>query len=171
MLKTLFFSAIQICGSGLIRLYWHAIYASYRRRANFAVHPMFKFNGHGIQLYGNGRISLGENSYIGELSTLQAYDGSHISIGKYCQISHNVRFYTQSALPDSDFSVRPVPGKQGDILVGDYCWIGANAFINPGITIGDNSVIGANSVVTKNIPANEIWGGVPAKFIRKKRGS
>ena len=54
------------------------------------------------------------------------------------------------------------------MLIGDGVWIGANAFINPGIRIGSNTVIGANSVVTKNLEANSIYGGVPAKLIRQK---
>ena len=49
--------------------------------------------------------------------------------------------------------------------------IGANVFINPGTTVGENSVVGSNSVVTKNIPPFTIYGGVPAKLIRKKMGS
>tara|TARA_B110000971_G_scaffold188195_1_gene197812 strand:+ start:402 stop:569 length:168 start_codon:yes stop_codon:yes gene_type:complete len=54
------------------------------------------------------------------------------------------------------------------VLIGDGVSIGANAFINPGIRIGSNTVIGANSVVTKNLEANSIYGGVPAKLIRHK---
>jgi len=54
-------------------------------------------------------------------------------------------------------------------LIGDACWIGANVLINPGVTIGENSVVGANNVVTRDVPPGEVWGGVPAKFIRKKK--
>ena len=61
--------------------------------------------------------------------------------------------------------------KKGDVIIGDYCWIGANVFINPGTTVGENSVVGSNSVVTKNILPFTIYGGVPAKLIRKKMGS
>jgi maltose O-acetyltransferase len=47
-------------------------------------------------------------------------------------------------------------------------WIGSNVFIKEGITIGNNVIIGANSVVTKNVPDNEIVGGIPAKHIKFK---
>lgn len=148
---------------------WKVVYAAYRQK--YGLHESFRFNGFYIQFYGEGRVEVGENSYIGELSTIQAVGGCTVKIGSDCQISHNVRIYTQSAVADSDFSLKPVPDKQGDVVIGDFCWVGANVFINPGLTIGRNSVVGANSVVTKDIPPNEIWGGVPAKFIKRKNVS
>ena len=53
----------------------------------------------------------------------------------------------------------------GSIHVGENCFLGAKSIIMPGITIGDNSIIAAGAVVTKDVPPNEIWGGVPAKKI------
>lgn len=53
------------------------------------------------------------------------------------------------------------------IVIEDNVFIGAKSLILKGVSIGENSIIGAGSVVTKSIPANEIWGGNPAKFIRK----
>ena len=50
----------------------------------------------------------------------------------------------------------------------DNCFIGANTVICNPVTIGANSVVGAGSVVTKDIPDNEIWGGNPAHFIKKR---
>lgn len=147
--------------------YWLVSYSRYRKV--YALDKDFRFNGKFILLYGKGSISAGPKSYIGELSTLQAVDGYCISIGAGCKISHNVRVYTQSDVADFDFSLNDPPKKCGDVIFGDYCWVGANVFINPGVTIGENSIVGANSVVTKNIPPFEIWGGVPAKFIRRKK--
>jgi acetyltransferase-like isoleucine patch superfamily enzyme len=54
----------------------------------------------------------------------------------------------------------------GKITVGNNVWIGANATILPGVSIGENSIVGAGGVVTKDVPANTIVGGVPAKLIR-----
>ena len=106
---------------------------------------------------------------MGTNSTLQLNAKNKIVIGNNCQISHNVRMYTSSADPNQDFTVEKVkPPVTGDIIIGNGVWIGANVFINPGITIEDNTVIGANSVVTKNVPKNAIVGGVPAKLIRYK---
>ena len=53
------------------------------------------------------------------------------------------------------------------VKIGNYVWVGAGVHINPGVTIGDNTIIGAGSVITKDIPANVIAAGVPCKVIRE----
>lgn len=146
--------------------YWRIIYSDFRYR--YSIAPDFRFNGQGILLYGGGDIVLGSCSYIGEHSKIQSVEGCVVRIGAGCSISSNVRVFTETSLADSDFRIRPVPSKRGDVVVGDACWIGANVLINPGVSIGENSIVGANSVVTRDVPENEIWGGVPAKLIRKK---
>lgn len=147
--------------------YWLIFYKGFRYR--YKISPDFRFNGKGILLYGEGEILIGRNSYISDYSMLQSSKGCYIRIGAGCQISSNVRIFTESAVADSDFRFKPVSAKFGDVLIGDACWIGANVLINPGVTIGENSVVGANSVVTRDVPPGEIWGGVPARLIRKKR--
>ena len=56
----------------------------------------------------------------------------------------------------------------GAIQIEENVWIGANCTVLKGVTIGRGSVIGAGSLINKNIPKNEIWGGSPAKFIKKR---
>ncbi|MEO5844595.1 MAG: acyltransferase [Caldimonas sp.] len=146
---------------------WSAVYRSYRHR--YDVSPGFRFNGCGIQLYGPGRIELGEHSYIGELSTIQAATSRAVRVGRLCRISHNVRIYSETASADNDFRQGENDVISADVAIGDGVWIGANAFIGPGIAIGDNAVIGANSVLTRSVPADEIWAGIPARFVRRKR--
>ena len=143
-----------------------SIYTKFREK--YKISPLFRFNGNSILFYLDGEIICGENSYIGENSTIQAAIGYKVQIGKGCMISHNVRMYTSTFLADQNFAILPHKEKFGDIIIGDYVWIGANVFINPGITIGNNSVVGANSVVTKDVLENTIVGGVPAKLIRYK---
>ena len=53
------------------------------------------------------------------------------------------------------------------ITIGNHVFIGTNTTILKGVSIGENAVIGACSLVTRDIPPSEIWGGVPAKFIKK----
>lgn len=148
------------------RLFWNISYRILRNK--YDIHPSFRFNGRFIEMYGLGRIKIEKNSYIGSFSTLQADHGCILRIGEGCMISHNVRIYTSTASPDQDLSQRPHVTKYGNVEIGNYVWIGANTFINPGVRIGDNSVVGANSVVTKDIKENTIVGGVPAKLIRTK---
>ncbi len=162
----IFYRIVSQVFGHLRALYWKSVYEGFRKK--YLISHSFRFNGAGIRLYGDGSISLGENSYIGELSTVQASVNCRVAIGKDTCISHNVRIYTQSYVADYDFSRKPLLAKSGDVIIGNYCWIGANVFINSGVVIGENSVIGANSVVTKNVPTGEIWGGVPAKKIKGK---
>lgn len=146
--------------------YNDCFYEVYRKK--YRLNPSFRFNGSNILFYGNGSIIIGDNSYIGEYSTIQAFEGCKVVIGTKCQISHNVRIYTNSDIADQDFSNELRRCKSGNVIIEDYVWIGANVFINPGIYIGRNSIVGANSVLTKDVPPNSIVGGVPAKLIKTK---
>ena len=149
---------------------WHQFYQHEIIRNRYGIPKSFGFNGKDIKFYGMGRIEIDENSYICNHSLIFAEKNYVVKIGKGCSISHNVKMYTSSKMPDYDFThKKDVPNKKGDILIGDYVWIGANVLINPGVTIGTNAVVGANSVVTSDIEANAIYGGVPAKLIRIKR--
>ena len=147
--------------------YYEHRYDHFRKK--YKITSNFKFSGTDIRIYGNGKIETGNDSYIGSYSTIQLSEGTKVAIGDKCQISHNVRMYTSTDTADQDFLAGDRKTKSGDIIIGNGVWIGANAFINPGVNIGDNAVVGANSVVTKDIPANAIFGGVPAQLIRYKK--
>jgi maltose O-acetyltransferase len=145
---------------------WHVVYRGFRARYRIA--PSFRFNGAGIYLFGDGQIDLGEHSYIGEYSSIQAAAGLFVHIGSHCAISHNVRIYTTTAVADADLRLGPPPTQSGSVTIGDGVWIGTNVYIRPGVTIGADAVVGANAVVTRDIPGGEVWGGVPARRIRLK---
>lgn len=150
-----------------IRLFfWALVYRAYAKR--YQVARSFQFNGPGINLFGEGEILLGEESYIGEHSSVQASAGFRVQVGRRCRISHNVRIYTMTADPDTDFRNSEGAPVLGDVTIGDGVWIGVNVYIGPGVKIGDNTVVGANSVVVRDVPPGEIWGGVPARRIRAK---
>lgn len=166
-MMSVLFRIVEWCGSLLRRLYWRAVYEGLRRR--YEIHAGFRFNGFHIQLFGPGRIVLGDSSYIGELSTIQASLGYVVRIEDQCRISHNVRIYTESSQADCDFIRGPVIPVKGDVQIGRGAWIGANVYIGPSVSIGADAVIGANSVVTKDVPGGQVWGGVPARMIRVKQ--
>lgn len=152
----------------LQKAYQKQNYYNYRKKFS-GINPNFVFNGEEIKIYGNGEISLGENSYIGSYSTIQLTDGTKVSIGNNTAISHNVRIYTSNRNPMDIIQKKDsVEIEKGDVIIGEHCWIGANVFICHGIIIGDYSVIGANSVVSKNIPSNSIAAGAPIRILKSK---
>lgn len=140
----------------------------YGYRHEYDIPRTFRFNGPGIFLYGNGKLTIGENSYLGRYSSIQASSPYEVKIGKNCGISHFTMIYTYTREADQDMSQKPWALNGGDVIIKDDCWIGAHVFINPGVTIGENVVIGANSVVTHDIPDYAIAAGAPARVIHFK---
>lgn len=108
-------------------------------------------------------ISIDDYSMIGERCYIRG--GGNIVIGKYCQMANNVIIVTTNHLLDKDLYYGNIENK--DVVIGDNVWIGSGAKIMPGVKIDDNSVIGAGSVVTKDVDANVVVGGVPARVIKK----
>lgn len=121
-------------------------------------------------MYGEGKISIDKNTYIGRYSRIQVSEGYSVTIGQNCNIGPFFQVWTQTSEVDCDFSeYSKIRTKYGDIIIGDAVWIGSCVVISPGVRIGNNCIIGANSVVTKDVPDFAIVGGVPAKLIRYKR--
>ena len=107
-------------------------------------------------------------------------------IGKFCSIACGAKFlFTSAHHAQSSLSTYPFPiffeewgldvrnitkawDKKGDIIIGNDVWIGYEAVILSGVTIGDGAIIGTRAVVTKDVPPYTIVGGVPAKAIRKR---
>lgn len=136
-------------------------------REKYDVAPTFRFNGEGIIFFGDGKIICGEGGHIGRHSLVSAQDGREIRIGKETAIGPFFEAHTIAKKADQDFSGETKEAA-GNIIIGDYCWIGRGVFVREGVTIGNNSVIGANSVVVEDIPPNCIAAGCPAKIIRMK---
>lgn len=107
-------------------------------------------------------ISVGEGVFINACCHFQDHGG--VTIGDGCQIGHNVVFATlnHELPPERRGVTRPAP-----IMLGKKVWVGSNATILQGVTIGDNAVVAAGAVVTKDVPANTIVGGVPARVIKR----
>ncbi len=109
-------------------------------------------------------ISIGERTFANY--GLVALDVAQITIGDDCQIGPNVQLLTPT------HPVAPEPRRDKleaakPITIGDNVWLGGGVIVLAGVTIGDNSVIGAGAVVTKDIPANVVAVGNPARVVRE----
>lgn len=114
-------------------------------------------------------VDYGENIHIGARTffnyNLTALDVARITIGEDCQIGPNVQLLT----PTHPIDPQPRRDKleaAEPIVLEDNVWLGGGVIVCPGVTIGENSVIGAGAVVTKDIPANVVAVGNPARVIR-----
>lgn len=113
--------------------------------------------------YGN-HIKVGKNFFANYNCTL--LDVGRITFGDNCLLAPNVAIYT-AGHPVHPVSRNSMYEYGIDVTIGNNVWIGGNAVICPGVTIGDCCVIGAGSVVTKDIPAWMVAAGNPAKVIRR----
>ena len=114
-------------------------------------------------------VDYGENIHIGARTfvnyNLTALDVAVITIGEDCQIGPNVQLLT----PTHPIDPQPRRDKleaAEPITLRDNVWLGGGVIVCPGVSIGENSVIGAGSVVTKDVPANVVAAGNPARVIR-----
>ena len=100
-------------------------------------------------------LKLGKNFDIGTFTYINAKYG--ITINDLVQIGSHCSIYSHST----------IDSKKGSIVLGKNCRIGSHSTIMPNVSIGENSTVAAHSFVNCNIPQNEIWGGIPAKRIKK----
>ncbi|WP_372696930.1 DapH/DapD/GlmU-related protein [Arthrobacter sp. JSM 101049] len=113
----------------------------------------------------------GKNTRIGRRVFINAgckfQDQGGIRIGDDCLIGHNVVIATlnHDVAPERRADMHPAP-----VVIGRNVWIGANATILPGVTIGDNAVVAAAAVVTRDVPEGSIVVGSPAKVVRSTKG-
>lgn len=146
----------------------------------------------------NPNISVGEYTFYNDFvndpvlfernNVLYHYPINHdkLIIGKFCSLACGVRFLFNSANHSmTSLSTYPFPlfyeewgldrnnvadawNNKGDIIVGNDVWIGYEAVIMAGVTIGDGAIIGTRALVTKDVAPYTIVGGIPAKPIRKR---
>ncbi len=103
------------------------------------------------------------------LSGVSIYCSEKIVLGKYVNLGGNVSIWDTDFHP-LDFRARRIHDvskiASSPVYIGDDVFIGANSIILKGVTIGVQSIIGAGSVVTRSVPAYQIWAGNPARYIR-----
>ena len=112
------------------------------------------------------RLEFGTNVCIGDHFNIRAA-GAPIKVGNDVLIANNVTIVSSNHgfLKGIPIVQQPWVSRQNGVRIGDDVWIGANAVILPGAEISDGAIVAAGAVVRSYIPANEIWGGVPARKI------
>lgn len=113
-----------------------------------------------------------EEIYIGSNTHFAPYCVIYgpLFVGNNCAIAaHVVLACVAHSYADPDTPIVMQPTDKRKIVIEDNVWIGANAVITPGITIGTGSIIGAGAVVTKDVEPYSVMGGTPAKLIRKRK--
>lgn len=131
-----------------------------------------------VQANSEGNITIGRYTY--GKPTIWDYDtGEHVYIGHFCSISNDVYILlggchrtdyptTYPFLVILHAATRDDQQFLGDVNIGNDVWIGRQAIIRGGVTIGDGAIIGLGSVVVKDVPPYAIVGGNPAKIIRMR---
>ena len=124
--------------------------------------------GHGTKIRCHeGVVRIGAKTVVGQECTISAYQ--HVSIGRECVVADRVMFIDfDHGVVDVETPVRLQGIYKRDVRVGNNVWIGYGACILRGVTVGDNAVVGTSAVVTTDLPANSVSGGIPAKVLRMR---
>lgn len=113
-----------------------------------------------IILFKGAHLELGKGSFINSDCKIRCH--KEITIGEGCAISHDF------TVMDSDAHELDGSRNTNPVHIGNHVWIGTRVTILNGVTVGDGAVIAAGALVTKDVPAGSLVGGVPAKVIKEK---
>jgi acetyltransferase-like isoleucine patch superfamily enzyme len=116
--------------------------------------------------YKGAHISIGDHTFINYGSSITAYE--QVKIGRHCLLGHHLLIVDRNEHGVEQREVAPPPAP---VIIEDHVWIGSRAIILPGVRIGRHAAIGAGSVVTKDVPANCLAVGNPARVVRQFNGS
>ena len=124
--------------------------------------------GHGTKLRAHeGEVRIGAKSVLGQECTISAYQ--HVSIGRECIVADRVMLIDfDHGMVEVERPIREQGIYKRDVRIGHNVWVGYGAAFLRGVTVGDNSVVGTYAVVTKDVPANAVVAGVPARIIRMR---
>ena len=138
-----------------------------------------------VVMKGNSTIRIGAYTYGARKMTVKEWgEGANLTIGKFCSLAGGVTVmlggnhrtdwittYPFGRVHKQEFGRAKIPGHpatRGDVLIGDDVWIGQNAVIQSGVTIGSGAAVAGFSVVVKDVPPYTVVGGNPAKPIRTR---
>lgn len=112
--------------------------------------------------YKGSHVSIGDHTFINYGASITAHQ--QIKIGRHCLLGHHLFIVDKNEHRVTRHEVAPAAAP---VVIEDRVWIGAHTIILPGVCIGRNSAIGAGSVVTRDIPANCLAVGNPARVLRQ----
>jgi acetyltransferase-like isoleucine patch superfamily enzyme len=115
--------------------------------------------------YKGSRISIGDHTFINYGSSITAYE--QVKIGRHCLLGHYTLILDRN---EHGVDQREVAPPAAPVIIEDHVWIGSHTIILPGVCIGRHAAIGAGSVVTRDIPANCLAVGNPARVVRQLTG-
>jgi acetyltransferase-like isoleucine patch superfamily enzyme len=121
-------------------------------------------SGVGIQEF-TDQIEIGDYTFVNQRVLFDAR-GAAVKIGRHCLVGYGVSFLTSRHELISDFRIARPWIESLPITVEDHVWIGANATILPGVTIGKGAIVAAGSVVVKDVAPHTVVGGNPARLIK-----
>ncbi len=114
----------------------------------------------------DGEVTIGSNTHFAPYGVLYG----PLSVGDNCAVAaHVVLACVAHSYADPDVPMVEQPTVKKKITIEDNVWIGANAVVTPGVTIGTGSIIGAGAVVTKDVEPYSVMGGVPARVMWKRK--
>ncbi len=124
--------------------------------------------GHGTKIRAHeGEVEIGAKSVLGQECTISCFQ--HVAIGRECIVADRVMLIDfDHGVVEEERPIRLQGIYKRDVNVGHNCWIGYGACILRGVTVGDNAIVGSSTVVTKDLPANAVAGGVPARILRMR---
>lgn len=138
----------------------------------------------------DAKLEIGEGAILDRFMTIECtgrlFIGARVIFGHHCTLAsrENVEIGDDSLLAEMvsirdhdhrferlDVPIREQGADVAPVVIGRNVWIGAKVSVVKGVTIGDNAIIGANAVVTRDIPANAIAVGIPARVIKMRPGA
>ena len=129
------------------------------------IRELFPYMGENVHVQPPLQVNLGENVKIGNnvsiMYNLLCMSAGGITIEDGAMIAANCSLISNNHDPKDRAVITCKP-----VVIGKNVWVGANSIILPGVTVGENAIVAAGSVVTKDVPANTLVGGVPARFIK-----
>jgi putative colanic acid biosynthesis acetyltransferase WcaF len=162
--------------SNLVVLLWWFVQGTLFR---FSLHQMYSWRSMLLRLFGAEigknvkirpsakftypwKVAIDDFSWVGDF--VEFYSLDTITVGKHCVISQNSYLCTGSHdLTDIHFGLITKP-----ILIKDGVWVASDVFVYPGVTLEEMAVVAARSTVTNNVPAEEIYAGTPAQYIKHR---